>query len=157
MEQTAGSMSNKDKIRYLKRYMWVNREIDSKVNECERLREKMIKIIPTLSFQPPGGGSIHKSSDRDVEIIDKIIALEGQINQSIDNLIELRAEIEQVIMAQENDQERLLLLHRYIGGNSWIQVCVLMNYEWAQTHRIHSNALANLKMIHNDTSVGDIV
>ena len=148
-------MTNREKINWLKRYIWLDREITAKLTECEQLRAKLGKITPTLSFQPPGGGSIHKSTDHD--LINRITDLESSMNKNIDTLIIIRAEIEQVIMLQENDQERLLLHHRYIDGKTWIQVCVLMNYKWAQTHRIHSNALKNLNMIQNDTSIRDII
>ncbi len=32
----------------------------------------------------------------------------------------------------------------------WEKIAVEMGYAWAQIHRIHSSALKNLKMIHND-------
>ena len=39
---------------------------------------------------------------------------------------------------------------QYIKGLKWEKIAVEMGYAWAQIHRIHSSALKNLKMIHND-------
>ena len=40
---------------------------------------------------------------------------------------------------------RMLLRYRYLDGLKWEEVCVRMNYSWMQTHRIHANALNQLK------------
>ena len=46
----------------------------------------------------------------------------------------------------ENEREKMLLTYRYIRGLKWEEICVKMDYKWRQVHRIHANALKNLKM-----------
>ena len=40
---------------------------------------------------------------------------------------------------------RMLLRYRYMDGLKWEEVCVRMNYSWRQTHRLHGEALRQLK------------
>ena len=41
--------------------------------------------------------------------------------------------------------ERELMRLRYIDGADWTEVAATINYEWAQTHRVHASALAKIK------------
>ena len=38
-----------------------------------------------------------------------------------------------------------LMRLRYIDGADWTEVAATINYEWAQTHRVHASALAKIK------------
>ena len=40
---------------------------------------------------------------------------------------------------------RMLLRYRYLDGLKWEEVCVRLNYSWRQTHRLHGEALRQLK------------
>lgn len=137
-------LSNQDKIKYLKRYVWLNKKIDRKYAEIERWRTMLGKVTAQYTSQPKGGGSIYKSSD--INIVDKIVDLEAELNNEIDQLIDIRAEIEAVIAAVEDDRERLLLQYRYLDGKTFEWIAAKMNYSWRQIHRLHSRALTNLKM-----------
>ena len=48
---------NEQKIRYLSRYRKIDRQIDQLLEEQTRWRERALKITPTLSQTPGGGGS----------------------------------------------------------------------------------------------------
>ena len=54
--------------------------------------------------------------------------------------------ITNAIKALDNENEQDVLWYRYIKGLKWEEVCVKIGYSWQHTHRIHSNALENLKM-----------
>lgn len=40
---------------------------------------------------------------------------------------------------------RMLMRYRYIDGMTWEEVCVCMSYSWRQMHRLHAQALEQLK------------
>ena len=61
--------------------------------------------------------------------------------------VKIRKKIEQSIRNLGDEDEQEVLRLRYISGLSWEEVAVEIGYAWAQTHRIHSSALKNLKMI----------
>lgn len=140
-----------DKIKYLSRYRWLDKEIDRKLAEKDRLVALACRVSPVFSVEPKGGGSIYKSSD----IVAKIVDLEIEINQDIDKLITLKLDIEAKIKTVESPKEQLVLRYRYIDCKRWEEIAYIMGYAWAQVHRIHKRAIE--KMIHNDTLKSDIV
>ena len=135
--------SNQGKIKYLKRYVLLDREIDRKLKEVSRLRSKLTKITTVPSPQPKGGGTIYGKTE---EILAKIVDLENEIDTDIDQLVAIRDEIKAVIESVEDDRERLLLQYRYLDGKTFEWIAVEMHYSWRQIHRLHSQALINLKM-----------
>lgn len=137
--------TNYDKIKYLSRYRWLNKEIDRKLVEKNRFVALACRVSPVVSMEPKGGGSIYKQSD----IVAKIVDLEIEINDDIDELLVLKKEIEQVISSVDNPPERLLLKYRYIDGLRWEKIAVNMGYSYRQTLRQHSRILE--KMSHNVT------
>ena len=136
-------VTNRDKIKYLKRYINLDREIDRKLKEVARLRSKLTRVTQVLTAEPRGGGTIYGKTE---EILAKIVDLENEIDADIDRLISIRENIKAVIEAVEDDRERLLLQYRYLDGWTFEKIAVEMNYSWRQIHRLHSQALTNLKM-----------
>jgi DNA-directed RNA polymerase specialized sigma24 family protein len=136
-------INNRDKIKYLKRYITLDREIDRKLKEVDCWRAKLSRLTPVYSSQPKGGGTIYSRTE---EIIIKITDMEEAINADIDKLIDLKQEIERVIDSVPNDKERILLKYRYLDGKTFEWIAAEMHYSWRQIHRLHSRALTNLKM-----------
>jgi len=140
---TAATMTNKDKIKYLKRYINLDREIERKLEEVSRLRSKLTRVTEVFTAEPRGGGSIYGKTE---EILAKIVDLEKEIDADVDRLVAIRDGIKTIIEAVEDDRERLLLQYRYLDGRTFEEIAVQMNYSWRQIHRLHSQALTNLKM-----------
>jgi DNA-directed RNA polymerase specialized sigma subunit len=140
---TAATMTNRDKIKYLKRYINLDREIERKLEEVARLRSKLARVTEVFTEEPKGGGSIYGKTEG---IIAKIVDLEKEIDADVDRLIYIRDNIKAIIEAVEDDRERLLLQYRYLDGRTFEEIAVQMHYSWRQIHRLHSRALTNLKM-----------
>ena len=138
---TDATMTNKDKIKGLKRYINLDREIDRKLEEIARLRSKLTRVTEVFTAEPKGGGSIYGKTE---EILAKIVDLEKEIDADVDRLIEVRDSIKSIIEAIEDDRERLLLQYRYLDGRTFEEIAVQMHYSWRQIHRLHSQALTNL-------------
>jgi DNA-directed RNA polymerase specialized sigma subunit len=80
----------------------------------------------------------------------KIIELENDVNEEIDRLVALKAEIESIIKKVERPKLRQLLELRYICGKTWKQVAEDMHYDVSHVYRLHGcalNALAKVKKI----------
>ena len=135
--------NNQNKIKYLKRYINLDREIERKLEEVARLRAKLTRVTEVFTAEPKGGGSIYGKTE---EILAKIVDLEKEIDADVDRLIAVRDNIKSVIEVVEDDRERLLLQYRYLDGWTFEKIAVEMNYSWRQIHRLHSRALTNLKM-----------
>ena len=134
---------NQDKIKYLKRYINLDREIDRKLEAVSLLRSKLIRVTEVFTAEPKGGGSIYGKTE---EILAKIVDLEKEIDADVDRLISIRDNIKAIIEAVDDDRERLLLQYRYLDGWTFEKIAVEMNYSWRQIHRLHSRALTNVKM-----------
>lgn len=139
---------NQEKIRYLKRYTQLDREIDRKLNECERWRLRLGKITATITDMPMGGGSIFKNADAD--IINRIIDIERGMNDDIDILIVLKQEVEVVINAVDDNRSRELLRYRYINGFSFERIADRMGYAWRHIHRLHAKALGKVQITEDE-------
>lgn len=138
-------VSNREKIKYLKRYVWLDREIDRLLAEAERMRSRLGKLTPTLSDMPGGGGgSIYKSAD--IALIDKIVDIEAEINEKIDQAIDLRMKIQQMVDDIDDEREKLLMQYRYLDGMTFEWIAGEMYYSWKQIHRLHSKALAKINI-----------
>jgi DNA-directed RNA polymerase specialized sigma24 family protein len=136
--------TNQDKIKYLKRFTLLGKEIDRKIQAIGYWRAKLIKITPkyTDELKTPGGSIYGKTE----ELVAKIVDLEREIDADVDRLISIRDNIKAIIEAVEDDRERLLLQYRYLDGRTFEEIAVQMHYSWRQIHRLHSRALTNLKM-----------
>lgn len=133
---------NEQKIRYLSRCRRLNERIDRLLEEQSRWRERALKITPTLS-QAPGGGGSGSPIERPM---DKVDELERKITQAIDELADIRKEIEDVLGQLEDEKLRRLMEYRYIDGLTWEQVAEKMHYSWRHTCRLHGEALAKINM-----------
>ena len=129
---------NEQKIRYLSRYRRLNQRIYRLLEEQGRWQEKAMRMTPVLTPVPGGkggGGPIERP-------IEKVIAMEGDINAAIDALIDLRREIQGAIEKVPDENLQLLLTYRYINGLSFEKIAEKMNYCERQIYRKHEEALS---------------
>jgi len=135
-------MTNKDKIKYLSQYKKLLIEHKQIYINYEKMREKLefpaisaqvMMLTPTSSNMP--------CNPVEAEYF-RLLSLEELLNEI---LIRLR-NIEKSINQLEDSIQRTVLRLRYIDGMTWEKICVNINYEWAWTHRIHSNALRNIEI-----------
>lgn len=136
--------NNKLKIRYLKRYKWLDHRINVKLEMMELWRSRLCKLTPAMSSIPTGGGSIYKS--KDLDLIDKIVDIEAELDREIDELVRLQTEIKSVIESLAEERERTLLEYRYLQGMTFEWIASEMHYSWKQIHRLHKQALENIKI-----------
>lgn len=133
---------NAEKIKYLSRYIALNRRIDRLLEEKAKWWSLCLKTTPSLS-QAPGGGESGSPVERPM---DKVLEIEAEINREIDELQEVCREIKAVLNQLEDDTLRLLMEYRYIDGLTWEQVAEKMHYSWRHTCRLHGEALAKINM-----------
>ncbi len=131
---------------YLSRYRFLDAAINAKLKQCEALRQKA---------QTAGGNTgsgIHNSQpyDRVGEITARIVDLEQEINEDIDRLINIQAEISSAIHTVQELRLRTILEMRYINCMTLEEIAKHMHYSYPQIRRLHEKALRQIKMIWND-------
>lgn len=129
------------KIHWLNRYRAAVREEQMILDEIQRLRED--KMFPSLVMD----GMPHGSSQSDLS------AYAAKLDEQMAKLKEWRLEKAKMyerildrIRRVEDDNQRALLMCRYIKGMSWEDIAVSLGYTWRHVHRIHSQALDSINL-----------
>ena len=123
---------------YLSQAYRLDQRINSKLEQVESLNELATKVSSTLTGMPKNPN--HATSTM-ADTVTKIIALQAEINNDIDRLVDLKREMVAVIKAVENAERQTLLELRYLCFKTWEQIAVEMNYTVRNVHLLHKDAL----------------
>ena len=85
-----------------------------------------------------------KAMDGRTDDVGATQSLRDLYHEKLQELTACQLRIEKAIESLSST-ERVLMRMRYIDGADWIRVAETINYEWAQTHRLHAKALAKIK------------
>lgn len=128
---------------FLRQAYKLNELIESDKEELENLRSLSESISGDMTQERVQTSA---SSDKIVNIIAKIIDLENEIHDEIEQLIALKKQIRDVINKLENINEKLVLKYRYLMFFQWEEICDKMHYSPRQIHRFHDSALENIEV-----------
>ena len=129
--------------RYLKQAYRLNELIQSNQQELDELRD----LSTNLSGIDYSKDRVQTSTSNDAgytKIVAKIVELENVIKEDIEKLLSLKLEIRTVINEVNDNEEKLLLKHRYLNFMSWDDICFEMNVSMRTAHRIHISALSKV-------------
>ena len=134
-------MTTKD---YLGQAYRIDQRINSKLEQITSLRELATKATSTISDMPHAPSKkLHPMEN----IIIKMVALEGEINSDIDELVDLKRNIFSAIREIVNLEYKTLLELRYLCYKSWEQISVSMDYDIRYLYKLHSKALDECEII----------
>ncbi len=126
---------------YLSQAMYIDQRINSKLEQVMTLRETATKATATLSDMPRSDSPNLQSMENTIV---KIVDLENEINRDIDRLVDLKAEVRQLIAALENPEQQLILELRYLCFKQWSAIMEEMGISETSVYRIHGEALKNI-------------
>lgn len=122
----------------------LDQQIKSKSEQVESLNELATRCTPTLTGMP---GSSGRSTSQMADAIGKIIDLEAQIGEEAVRLVEVKQRIVNVIQCVDSVSLRVLLERRYLCGDTWEKISVVLNYDLRWTKRLHERALEAVQII----------
>ncbi|ADH98307.1 DUF1492 domain-containing protein [Salisediminibacterium selenitireducens] len=128
---------------FLSQAIWLDRLIQSKVEQQGRLKELALKVTTTYQDNPVQGG-LRENSRMEASLVD-LMALGEEINADIDRLIEVKQEIRRAVKTVDNLSYQPVLEMRYLDGRSWDDVAEIMSYDKRTVHRIHGRAIRELE------------
>ena len=129
---------------YLRQAHRLDERINAHIAELEGLRD-MSTRIQGCGFEEHISGT--RSTDPPfVRVLVKIIDMQHHINDEIDQLVDLKAEMDRAIAKLDNVEERLLLRYRYINNYDWDDIAATLNVSYRTVHRIHASALQNFEV-----------
>lgn len=123
---------------YLQQGYYLNKQIDVKCEQIRKLREMTQKVTATANdckVQASG------SQSRMADTVDKMVDLERELADAVNEYAAKRKEIAAVIQRVDNPNYRTLLEYRYLACMKWEEIAVRMHYSWRWTMRIHAAAL----------------
>ena len=123
---------------YLGQAYRLDQRINSKLTQLSLLRGNAMNLssnIREISIQTS------RDNARMENTLLKIIDQEREIDEEIDRLVDLKAEIKKVIDGVENIEYRLILELRYLCFRSWEEIAVEMDYSIDYVFKIHRRAL----------------
>ncbi len=123
---------------FLNRGFRIDKRINSKLDQIARLKELAVKTSVTLSDMP---GDPNRDRSKMEEIIVKVVMLENEINDDIDELLELNRKITQAVGTVTDPQESLVLSRRYLNYWKWEDIAADMDCSVRNIHILHSKAL----------------
>ena len=130
-----------EKKEYLKGYEKAIRQMERsevKINEM-----RLNRICPSVN----NDGMPHAHNNNDLSGYAALLdEEERRYMKARYNRIKTCKEISDKIERMENEDEKDVLMYRYIKLMKWEDICVKMQYSWKHIHRIHSKALNNFKM-----------
>ena len=121
---------------YLNRYRRINAEIDCKLEEIAHYRSMATRLSPTAMFDRNGN-----VSDKVGRSVAKIVDLETEIDREVDELVETRRDMMQMISRLDNADMQLILEMRYIAMFSWSQIAEKMHWSTEKIFKLHGKSL----------------
>lgn len=88
-----------------------------------------------------------------VKTLDKIMEYEAKVNEELELLLHLKAEIQEVISAVPSVDERLVLTYRYIKNYTWTRIGDELYADERTIRRWHDRALAHVVVPENPTVI----
>lgn len=119
----------------------IDQRIESKIEQVDSLNALATKATSTISDMP---GSATRNIHRMEDVITKIIDLQESINNDIDALVDLKAEITGMIKRIDNLEYQTVLEQRYLCFTPWEQIAINMNYGVQNVFRYHRLALVDM-------------
>lgn len=121
---------------FLSQAWHIDRRIESKIEERERLESKLTTgRIANLSGMPRGGAYDW------TDTVSNVIRLTEQINAEINRLCAVKRMVNDAIDAVEDARYRWLLELRYRNYMSWERIAEEMCYDPRHVQRLHGEAL----------------
>lgn len=129
---------------YLSQAKYLDLRINSKIQQVTALNALATKATSTLTGMPHSPNSATSTM---ADAIGKIVDLQAEINQDIDELVDLKREISTTIKAVPDTELQTILEKRYLCFQSWEQIAASMSYEIRWLYRLHGKALEAVKSI----------
>ena len=129
---------------YLRQVYRLDHRINSDIAEMERLQE-MAGSVGSPGFEE------HYNPNRPTEApfvrcLEKVWDLEQKINSEIDRLIDLKAQMREVIATASNADEQMVLRYRYIHNMTWEQIGDELHADRTTVYRWHNSALNHVTL-----------
>ena len=128
---------------YLNQAYWLDRRIDSKLEQLSALKDMATKTTSIMSDDVVSHTrNVHSMQD----VIAKIIDMQAEINADIDRLVDLKRDIMQVVKTVDDPELQTLLELRYLCFKDWPDIACEMHCSESNVYKVHSRALQAVRV-----------
>lgn len=125
---------------YLSRARGIDRKINSLLETKQNIKDNLMKI--TQNYDADGA-----SSTKDPHKYDRLIIIENQIDDLIDQMLIVKSEVLETVYQVQDWRLQEVLKRRYVDMQSFEQIAYNMNYAWRQIMRLHKKGLQEVEVI----------
>lgn len=137
------TMTNREKIKFLRRYRINELAIERTQDELERLRSVAERCTASITGETSKG----VSGDRIQATVERMEYWERRLSAQVWNALRLREEIESAIESVKDDRLRLLLRYRYVDGLTWERTAEKLRVNVRTAYRMHGTTLNLINVI----------
>lgn len=129
---------------FLKQYKQYDKDIAYLKQQIEWAEENAtcIRSVTDYDGMPHGANIGHPTEDAAIKIADLKIKWSSLRTEKVLKRLQIVD-----LICRLPSPEREIIHYRYIDGCSWEQICVLIAYEWTQTHEYHKRGLKAVQSI----------
>lgn len=131
---------------FLRQAYRLDQRIESDLRELDDLR-RMSTSISSVDYSADRVQASPRNEAPFVRALAQIEEMSNKINREIDRLVDLKAEIRNVIDAVEDPDEKMLLRYRYINFDTWEHISDALGQSIRWTHILHARALESVEEI----------
>lgn len=138
-----------------KEYLSQGRQIERRINyqlKEATYQRKMAESISSASLEmhyDPNG----RTETPFIRSLERAWKAEQKADAEIDRLYDLREQMAAVISTVPDDNERLVLNHRYLHNMSWEEIGEALNIDRTTVYRRHNRALAHVFLPENPIKI----
>lgn len=121
---------------HLKQIRLIDKEINQMLNELERIRCSLMRS-PQLKQVSVQESKVGLKDD----VYIKIIEYNDKINQKVDELVDTKKKVFDIIEQIKDHEQRLILKMRYVDCEKWEEIEQELHVSKNTMHRIHRKAL----------------
>lgn len=127
---------------FLMRGINLERRVETIKEQIEHYKALVNDCSVTYSDSPKSTASNYKLE----ECTQKIMDLQEELCSAMADLVDVTCEIGKAIQKLDNYDYQDLLVNRYVLGKTWEKIAEDMNYGIRNVHRLHGEALRELKI-----------
>ena len=131
-------MKSLDVKEFFQQIRHIDGQISVKIEQLDRMKALATKVTTEMSE----AGTRTSGPSRGMEnTIDKIIALQEELNADIDRYVDLKRAANGIIGRIENEKYRRVLESRYLLGKTWETIAAEMGMTCQGVLKLHGRAL----------------
>lgn len=132
---------------YLEQVKLFDVRINNYLEELERLKSLVTKVTSTWKGDVVSGGG---NQDKLGDAIARIVDLQHEVNQAIDDYVDKRNEIGAILDKIADPDQLRVLYKRYFDGLTWEQIACDMHMTYRNVCYIHGRALQSVGKLLGD-------